>query len=85
MDRWRSYLEAGVRRMIAGGHLAPDADPRALSLAMFAALQGGLLLTQTMRCIDPLQAALDAALTTLRAASANHARNATGANRRGRV
>jgi AcrR family transcriptional regulator len=71
MDRWRSYLEAGIRRMIASGHLAPDADARALSLAIFAAIQGGLLLTQTMQDIEPLEAALDAALAALRAASTN--------------
>jgi AcrR family transcriptional regulator len=76
LDRWRSYLEAGVRRMIAGGHLSADADARTLSLAIFAAVQGGLLLTQTMQNIEPLQAALDAALATLRAASNNTTPNA---------
>jgi AcrR family transcriptional regulator len=68
MERWRGYLEAGVRRMIAGGHLPAGADARALSLAVLAAVQGGLLLTQTMQGIEPLQAALDGALGGLRAA-----------------
>ncbi|HSS09810.1 MAG TPA: TetR family transcriptional regulator, partial [Acidimicrobiales bacterium] len=48
MDRWRGYLETGVARMRSAGLLRPDSDPRALALSIFAALQGGLLLTQTM-------------------------------------
>jgi AcrR family transcriptional regulator len=66
MDRWRGYLEAGLRRMLASGLLRSDADPRALALATFAALHGGLLLMQMMQSIEPLQAALDGALATLR-------------------
>jgi hypothetical protein len=54
----------------ATGLLRADADPRALALATFAALQGGLLLTQTMQSGEPLAAALDGALTALRAAAA---------------
>ena len=69
MDRWRGYLEAGLRRMRASGLLRPDADPEALALAVFAALQGGLLLTQTMQSLKPLDAALDGALAALHAAS----------------
>jgi hypothetical protein len=38
-----------------------------LSLSVFAALQGGLLLTQTMQSGEPLAAALDGALEGLRA------------------
>jgi AcrR family transcriptional regulator len=69
LDRWRCLLEAGVRRMRTAGLLRRTADPRSLSLSVFAALQGGLLLTQTMRSIEPLEAALDGALSALRAAS----------------
>jgi AcrR family transcriptional regulator len=69
MDRWRGYLQAGVERMRASGLLRPDADPEAIALAIFAALQGGLLLTQTMRSLKPLEAALDGALDVLRAAA----------------
>lgn len=67
MDRWRGYLEAGLTRMRAVGLLKPDADPATLALGIFAALQGGLLLTQTMQSASPLEAGLDAALTALRA------------------
>jgi AcrR family transcriptional regulator len=70
LERWRGYLEAGLVRMQAAGTLRDDADPRALALAVFAALQGGLLLTQTMQSPEPLAAALDGALAALRAAAA---------------
>jgi AcrR family transcriptional regulator len=70
MNRWRGYLEAGLQRMRASGLLRDDADPRALALATFAALHGGLLLTQMMESIEPLEAALGGALQALRAAAA---------------
>lgn len=69
MDRWRGYLEAGLRRMQASGLLCRDADPETLALSTFAALHGGLLLTQMMESIEPLEAALAGALTALRAAA----------------
>ena len=68
MDHWRGLLEAGVARLRDAGELSPDADPRALALAVFASLQGGLLLTATAESIEPLEAALDGALAMLRAA-----------------
>jgi AcrR family transcriptional regulator len=70
MDRWRGCLEAGLRRMQARDLLRDDADPATLGLAVFASLHGGLLLTQTMRSIEPLEAALDGSLVTLRAYAA---------------
>jgi AcrR family transcriptional regulator len=70
MDHWRGYLEAGLRRMHAAGLLRPDVDPHTLALSIFAALHGGLQLTQMMKSIEPLEAALDGALTALRAAAA---------------
>jgi AcrR family transcriptional regulator len=70
MNRWRGYLEAGLRRMRAAGLLRADIDPGTLALSIFAALHGGLLLTQMMESIEPLEAALDGALATLRAAAA---------------
>ena len=59
--------------MRAAGRLPPGTDPRGLSLAMFAALHGGLLLTQTMQSAEPLVAALDGALAALHAAAAGPA------------
>jgi AcrR family transcriptional regulator len=70
MDRWRGYLKAGIMRMVAAGRLRGDTDPEQLSLAIFAALQGGLLLTATTESIEPLRAALDVALTGLHAQAA---------------
>ncbi|HEX3363087.1 MAG TPA: TetR/AcrR family transcriptional regulator [Solirubrobacterales bacterium] len=67
MEHWRGYLEAGVERLRAAGEISTDADPRALSTAVFASLQGGLLLTASAESIEPLEAALDGALTMLRA------------------
>jgi AcrR family transcriptional regulator len=68
MERWRGHLEVGVTRLRDAGELSPDADPRALSLAVFASLQGGLLLIASAESIEPLEAALDGALAMLRAA-----------------
>jgi AcrR family transcriptional regulator len=68
MEHWRGLLEAGVTRLRDAGELSPDADPRALSLAVFASLQGGLLLTATAESIEPLEAALDGTLAMLEAA-----------------
>lgn len=68
MDAWRIHLEDGLRRMQAAGRLRSDADPRELALGIFAALHGGLVLTQMMESTEPLRAALDLALTGLQAA-----------------
>jgi AcrR family transcriptional regulator len=70
LDRWRAHLETGVRRMIARGELKTYTDPQRVGLAIFASVQGGLLLTQTFQSIEPLAAALDAGLATLSAAAA---------------
>jgi AcrR family transcriptional regulator len=67
MDRWRGFLTTGVRRMIALGHLQPDTDADALSLSVFASLQGGLALMAMSDSIEPLRAALDGAMSALRA------------------
>ncbi|MEU8003521.1 TetR family transcriptional regulator C-terminal domain-containing protein [Catellatospora sp. NPDC049111] len=69
LDSWCGYLRDGLRRMRDSGLLRPDADPDRLALAVFASVQGGLLLTQATRSIEPLSAALDAALTALHAAA----------------
>lgn len=69
MERWRSHLEVGVARMTRTGRLRAHTNPRALSLAIFAALQGGLTLSAMTESIEPLQAALDGALATLRASA----------------
>jgi AcrR family transcriptional regulator len=70
MDHWRAHLETGLSRMQAAGRLAPDADPQALALGVFAALHGGLALMAMMQSLEPLTAALDGALAGLRTAAA---------------
>lgn len=59
---WEAPLAAGLGRMRRRGDLAADADPAVLATAIMAALQGGLLLAQTMRDSQPLALALDMAL-----------------------
>jgi AcrR family transcriptional regulator len=66
MDHWCGYLAAGLQRMRASGLLRADANPQRLAMSTFAALQGGLLLTQTKRSIEPLEAALDGALAAMK-------------------
>jgi AcrR family transcriptional regulator len=70
MDRWRGYLQDGLTRMRGDGLLRADADPARLALSTFASLHGGLLLMRSMQSITPLEAALDGALTALRASAA---------------
>jgi TetR/AcrR family transcriptional regulator, transcriptional repressor for nem operon len=60
--RWEAAIQTGLREMHARGRLTPDADPATLALALLAALQGGLLLTQIERHTKPLEAALDSML-----------------------
>jgi hypothetical protein len=60
--RWEATIHTGLRAMHARGRLTPDADPDTLALALLAALQGGLLLSQIERNTKPLEAALDSIL-----------------------
>jgi TetR/AcrR family transcriptional regulator, transcriptional repressor for nem operon len=57
--RWEAPISKGLRAMQARGDLRSDAAPDELALAVMAALQGGLLLTQTRRETAPLEVALD--------------------------
>jgi TetR/AcrR family transcriptional regulator, transcriptional repressor for nem operon len=61
--RWKDLLLNGLSAMRDRGELRADADLEELAFALLAALQGGVLLTQTMRNVQPLEAAMDAALT----------------------
>jgi len=68
-DRWETAFRDGLDAMRAKGLLRRDADTSALAWSVLAALQGGLLLCQTRRDTAPLEAALDAALATIRASA----------------
>jgi TetR/AcrR family transcriptional repressor of nem operon len=63
---WERYLVDGLEHMRSRGELVPDADPRHLTTAVFASLQGGLLLAKTHKDVEPLRIALDAAYAHLR-------------------
>jgi AcrR family transcriptional regulator len=58
--RWESAIAEGVRAMHDRGELPADTDPDQLALALLAAHQGGLVLTQVRRDTAPLEAVLDA-------------------------
>lgn len=60
--KWESYLVAGFRTMRISA-----ADAADLATATMAALQGGLLLAQTMRSTRPLECALDMAIDQVKA------------------
>lgn len=65
--RWEGAIRDGLSAMRERGELRPDADPVRLALAVLAALQGGLLLAQTRRDTDALEAGLDTTLDRIRA------------------
>lgn len=60
--RWRAQFNDGLSAMRDRGRLRPDADVDQLATSLMAAFQGGLLLTQAARDVQPLRQALDAAL-----------------------
>jgi hypothetical protein len=64
--RWEDHLRSGLRSMHERGTLERRADPDELAVATLAAIQGGLLLTQTRRDPQQLAIALDAAYAHLR-------------------
>jgi AcrR family transcriptional regulator len=68
--RWEQAIRDGLRAMHKRGDLRPDADPDKLALATLAAVQGGLLLTQTRRDTLALEAALDTVLAHIESVSA---------------
>jgi TetR/AcrR family transcriptional repressor of nem operon len=65
-DRWEAHLRDGLRAMQTNGKLARRANPERLATATMAAIQGGLILTQTRRDPRQLAIALDAAYAQLR-------------------
>jgi AcrR family transcriptional regulator len=66
--QWESAIRRGLRAMHDRGELSIACDPDRLALALLAAVQGGLVLTQARRDTLALEAALDtmlAHITTL--------------------
>ena len=64
-EQWLDLFRQGLRLMRDRGDLVPAADPDALADALLAALQGGLLLAQTLRRAGPLRDSLQAAVAHL--------------------
>ncbi|MBM9510135.1 TetR/AcrR family transcriptional regulator [Actinacidiphila acididurans] len=69
-QRWQSLLRNGLQAMHERGDLRPEVDLDELSMAMLAALQGGSLLSQTLRTAEPLRASMNAALAYVRSFAA---------------
>jgi TetR/AcrR family transcriptional regulator, transcriptional repressor for nem operon len=56
---WSEAIRAGLAAMVDNGALRPETDATTLSLALLAAVQGGLALAQAQQTTDALEAALD--------------------------
>lgn len=69
-DDWLSLLSDAVIAMKEQGVLREQADPRTLAGGLLAALQGGYLLAQTNRDVQPMRVALDMAIAHVRTFSA---------------
>jgi hypothetical protein len=61
-QRWKDLFVRGFTAMRERGDLRRDADPQQLAYALMAAFQGGMLLAQAARDVEPLRASLYAAL-----------------------
>ena len=64
--RWETLFRDGLQAMRDRGDLRPGADPGLLAAGLLAALQGGMLLTQTTRDVRHVEAALKAAVDHVR-------------------
>jgi TetR/AcrR family transcriptional repressor of nem operon len=61
-DAWGASIATGLARMQANGQIAPTADTESISIAVLAAIQGGILLSKTARSSTPLELAFDMAI-----------------------
>lgn len=78
-ERWEALFRQGLSAMRDRGDLRSDAKPEQLASALLAAMQGGMLMTQTKRDTAPLQAALDAILAYIGSFATGPAGVAAGA------
>ena len=65
--RWQGLLHDGLQAMRDRGDLRAETDLDELALALLAALQGGTLLSNTLRDAAPMRAAMNAALAYIAA------------------
>jgi AcrR family transcriptional regulator len=63
---WETLLREGLQRMKDSGELREDADPARLATAVMAAVQGGYLLAQLDRDVEPMALALGMAVEHVR-------------------
>jgi TetR/AcrR family transcriptional regulator, transcriptional repressor for nem operon len=72
-DRWSSLLRDGLAAMRDRGDLSSEADPDELALGLLSALQGGALLAQVRRDVEPVRASLNAMLARVRSFATDRA------------
>jgi AcrR family transcriptional regulator len=65
-NRWEAALRDGLRAMRDRGELPDRVDPERFALALLAAVQGGLVLTQARRDTVALEASLGTLIDCLR-------------------
>ena len=64
--RWEELIRVGLAAAVARGELPPAADVDRTALALLAAVEGGLLVSQVRRNTVVLEAAIDAFVDYLR-------------------
>lgn len=74
--RWETSIRDGLRAMHARGDLVRGAKPDKLAVALLAAVQGGILLSQIHRDTRPMEMALDTVI--------DHVESLTVRTRKGR-
>jgi hypothetical protein len=62
--RWQTSLHDGLFAMRERGDLRPQTDLDELSMALLTALQGGSLVSNTLRTSAPMRASMNAASPT---------------------
>jgi AcrR family transcriptional regulator len=65
-DQWAGLLRRGLVAMRDRGDLTSEADPEVLALGLLSVLQGGALLAQLRRDVEPVRASLNAMLARVR-------------------
>ncbi|MFI6217949.1 TetR/AcrR family transcriptional regulator [Nocardia brasiliensis] len=68
--RWQAHLRAGIEHMQAGGELDTGIDADRMASAILSAVHGGVVMMMLGRTREPLEAAMDMALSYLRSAAA---------------
>jgi TetR/AcrR family transcriptional regulator, transcriptional repressor for nem operon len=64
--QWEAMIHDGLTVIATRGELPDGTDTDQVALAMLAAIQGGLLLSQVRRNTTPLEAAVDTMIDYLR-------------------